>query len=165
MTTPRTRALVSLTATIAVTLALAACAPGRSVPAVGRPLAMDGRLLTVAFDNDGREHVHVYLVDGRQGQWLLGRIDPWSQETLRIPAAALVGSKVCAARSDPGERLTPRPLATRARCSRSRSRCRQRVSAVKFVQGAHPAARSDVREWTSAASDRPEPRDERLASV
>jgi hypothetical protein len=53
---------------------------------------MGGRPLTIRFDNDGREYAHVYLVDGRHRQWLLGRVEPWSQATLRVPAAALAGN-------------------------------------------------------------------------
>jgi hypothetical protein len=53
---------------------------------------MGGRPLTIGFENDSREHVHVYLVDGRERQWLLGRVEPWSRETLRLPAAALAVS-------------------------------------------------------------------------
>jgi hypothetical protein len=88
MTTPRTHAIVSLTATMAVTLALGACASGPSVPGLDRSAPMGGPL-AIRFDNDSREHVHVYLVDGRQHQWLLGRVEPWSQAALRVPAAAL----------------------------------------------------------------------------
>jgi len=51
-----------------------------------------GGPLTIPFDNYSREYVHVYLVDGRDRQWLLGRVEPWSQATLRVPAAALAGS-------------------------------------------------------------------------
>ena len=89
MTTRRTHATVSLTAAVAVTLALGACVPGPSVPPLDPPATLGGRPLTVRFDNDSREHVHVYLVDGREGQWLLGRVEPWSRASLRIPAAAL----------------------------------------------------------------------------
>ena len=92
MTTPHTRALVSLAARMAVTLALGACVPGPSRPALDGPASMGGRPLTIRFDNHAHEHVHVYLVDGRQRQWLLGRVEPWARATLRIPAAALAGS-------------------------------------------------------------------------
>ena len=89
MTTPRTHPLVSLTATMALALALGACVPGPSVPALDPSATLGGRPLTIRFDNDSRDHVHVYLVDGRDRQWLLGRVEPWSQATLRLPAAAL----------------------------------------------------------------------------
>jgi len=91
MITSRTHAIVSFTAAIAVTLALAACAPGPSVPTLGRAAPVGGPL-AIPIDNYSRESVHVYLVDGRDRQWLLGRVEPWSQATLRIPAAAIAGS-------------------------------------------------------------------------
>jgi len=74
---------------MAVTLALGACVPGPSVPALDRTATMGGRSPTIRFDNDSREYVHVYLVDGRDRQWVLGRVEPWTRATLRIPAAAL----------------------------------------------------------------------------
>ena len=44
--------------------------------------------LSIRFDNDAREYVHVYLVgDGRQ--WLLGRVEPGAVATLKVPDAAL----------------------------------------------------------------------------
>lgn len=103
MTTPRTHAIVSLTATMAVTLALGACVPGPSVPALDRAAPMG-----VRFDNDSREHVHVYLVDGRDRQWLLGRVEPWSRATLRLPAAALAeGTGFVQLAVLTSERMTP----------------------------------------------------------
>jgi hypothetical protein len=48
----------------------------------------DDRPLTFRFDNDGREHVHVYLI-GVQRQWLLGRVEPGAIATLRIPVDAI----------------------------------------------------------------------------
>jgi hypothetical protein len=92
MTTPLTRAIVSLAATMAVTLALGACVRGPARPASDGPAPMDGHPLTIRFDNDAREHVHVYLV-GRQRQWLLGRVEPGARAMLRIPEAALAGSQ------------------------------------------------------------------------
>src|SRR5687768_8107496 len=92
MTTPHTRTIVSLAGTMAVTLALGACVPGPSRPPLDGPATLRGGPLTIRFDNDAREYAHVYLVDGRQHQWLLGRVEPWSRATLRIPAAALAGS-------------------------------------------------------------------------
>ena len=88
MITPRTRAIVSfLATTTTAALALGACAGGPSRPAA------DGRALvpgapTVRFDNEGREHVHVYLV-GEQREWLLGRVEPGARATLRLPPASL----------------------------------------------------------------------------
>lgn len=90
MITPRTRAIVSfLATTTTAALALGACAGSPSRPAA------DGRALvpgapTVRFDNEGREHVHVYLV-GEQREWLLGRVEPGARATLRVPDASLAG--------------------------------------------------------------------------
>lgn len=88
MTTPRARALVSLTAALAMTLALGACAgvPQRSAP--NRPSAAQDRPPTVRFDNGGREHVHVYLI-GQRREWLLGRVEPGAIASLRLPDASL----------------------------------------------------------------------------
>ena len=88
MTTPRARALVSLTAALAMTLALGACvgAPQRTVP--DRPAPAQDRPSTVRFDNGGREPVHVYLI-GQQREWLLGRVEPGAVATLRLPDASL----------------------------------------------------------------------------
>ena len=48
--------------------------------------------LSIRFDNDVRDYVHVYLIgDGRQ--WLLGRVEPGAVATLKIPDAA-VGAKL-----------------------------------------------------------------------
>lgn len=81
MTTFRTRALVSL-ATITV---LGGCA-GRA-PLESR-VHIDALPLTIGFENDGRDQVHVYLV-GERREWLLGRVEPGSRATLRIPVDAL----------------------------------------------------------------------------
>lgn len=88
MTTPRARALVSLTATLFLTLALGACAGGtqRATPN-DLSLAQD-RPTGVRFDNGGREHVHVYLV-GQRREWLLGRVEPGAVTTLPLPEASI----------------------------------------------------------------------------
>ena len=83
MTTFRTRAFVSLAATVVLTVALGACA---GAPA--RETLPEERLHAVRFDNDGRDPVHVYLVSERW-QWLLGRVAPGAIATLRIPPVAL----------------------------------------------------------------------------
>lgn len=91
MTTPRTRALVSLVATITVTLVLGACARASSQPAVDEALRVESRSLEIRFDNAARDYVQVYLVaDNRE--WRLGRVEPGSVATLRIPEAALGGN-------------------------------------------------------------------------
>jgi hypothetical protein len=88
MTTPRTRFLVSLAAALSVTLALGGCASAPSRIAVDAPAATDAPPLTVRFDNDARDFVHVYLV-GEKREWLLGRVEPGARAMLRIPEAAL----------------------------------------------------------------------------
>ena len=107
MTTPHTRTIVSLAGTMAVTLALGACAPGSSRPALDRPGTLRGGPLVIRFDNAAREYAHVYLVDGRQHQWLLGHVEPWSRKTLRVPPAALAGSGFVRLAVITGERMTP----------------------------------------------------------
>ena len=90
MTTPYRRAFVSTAATMIVALALGACV--RQLPP--RPEVRsfsDDRALTFRFDNDGREHVHVYLI-GVERQWLLGRVEPGGIATLRIPVDAIDAS-------------------------------------------------------------------------
>lgn len=102
MTTPRTRAVVSLavtatafrmTAITMTALTLGACAGAPSHAAVEAPAPVEGAEwfpLSIRFDNDAREYVHVYLIgDGRQ--WLLGRVEPGAVGTLKIPDAALGG--------------------------------------------------------------------------
>jgi hypothetical protein len=88
MTTPRTRALVSFAATLTVTLAAGACARTPSRPALDGPAPVEVRWLTIRFDNDARDYVHVYLI-GQRREWLLGRVEPGAMATLRIPTAAL----------------------------------------------------------------------------
>jgi hypothetical protein len=136
MTTPRTHAFVSLAAAMAVSLALGACVPGPSVPAFDRPATIGGPL-TIRFDNDASEYAHVYLVDGRQHQWRLGRVEPWSRATLRIPAAALAGSAgFMRLAVITGERMTPQA----ARSPRATFTVAQPASAIlsqryMFAQG------------------------------
>ena len=87
MTTLRMRALVSLGVTLSISLAACAGGPARA--------ALDGSASSEAaaprairFDNQGREHVHVYLV-GEKREWLLGRVEPGATAVLRIPEEAL----------------------------------------------------------------------------
>ena len=90
MTTPRSRALVSLAFRMTlVTLALGGCAPSR--PVLAGPAPTEDHRLAIRFDNGAREHVHVYLVDERR-EWLLGRVEPGAVATLRIPEASIAGS-------------------------------------------------------------------------
>lgn len=90
MTTPRVRTIVSLVGMMTVTLVPGGCAGGASRPGVERPTTPERRL-TIRFDNDAREHVHVYLI-ADQREWLLGRVEPGAVATLRFPEAALAGS-------------------------------------------------------------------------
>ena len=102
MTTLRTRAVVSLaltatafrmTAITMTALTLGACAGAPSHAAVEAPGPVEGVEwfpLSIRFDNDAREYVHVYLIgDGRQ--WLLGRVEPGAVGTLKIPDEAVGG--------------------------------------------------------------------------
>ena len=93
MTTPRAYHLVSRTAMMILTLALAACtsAPGRTVSEVPSPI--EAGQVSLRFDNQARSHVHVYLV-GEKREWLLGRVEPGAVATLRIPDESV--------ESDPG---------------------------------------------------------------
>ena len=88
MPTLRRRALVSLLGTMTISLTLAAC----SQPASARPgpSPMDDGARAIRFDNDAREHVHVYLI-GEKRQWLLGRVEPGAIATLRLPRESLAG--------------------------------------------------------------------------
>jgi hypothetical protein len=45
---------------------------------------MQARPLSIRFDNEGREYVHVYVV-GQKREWLLGRVEPGAGSTLRRP--------------------------------------------------------------------------------
>ena len=93
MTTPRAYHLVSRTAMMILTLALAACtsAPGRTVSEAPSPI--EAGQVGLRFDNQARSHVHVYLV-GEKREWLLGRVEPGAVATLRIPDESV--------ESDPG---------------------------------------------------------------
>jgi hypothetical protein len=85
MTTSGTRGVVSLAVTL--TLALGACASA-SRSGFDAQEQMAGSPLTIRFENEGREHVHVYLVTERR-EWLLGRVEPGLVGTLRVPEASL----------------------------------------------------------------------------
>jgi hypothetical protein len=102
MTTPRNRAVVSLavtatafrmTAITMTALTVGACARTPSRPAAEAAAPVEGVEwfpLSIRFDNDARDYVHVYLIgDGRQ--WLLGRVEPGAIATLKIPDAAFGG--------------------------------------------------------------------------
>jgi hypothetical protein len=87
MTTPSRRAFVSMAATMTLSLALGGCV--RALQSRPEVLSFsDDRPLTFRFDNEGREHVHVYLINV-QRQWLLGRVEPGAIAILKIPADAM----------------------------------------------------------------------------
>lgn len=85
MTTSWSRASVSLTASVLLTLAACATVPAR--PAPEECAALPGPR-TIRFDNESRERVHVYLV-GQNREWSLGRVEPGAIAKLQIPEAAL----------------------------------------------------------------------------
>ena len=89
MTTPRTRAVVSLAAAVFGILTLDGCV--RPPSPSDEPPPVSSYPLSVHFDNDARDYVHVYLI-GDSRQWLLGRVDPGAIATLRIPDAAIRGN-------------------------------------------------------------------------
>ena len=84
MTTQRPYSLVSRTAITILTLALAACAGPHTRVATYGPAPVEARGLAFRFDNQGRDHVHVYLI-GQRREWLLGRVEPGAVATLRLP--------------------------------------------------------------------------------
>lgn len=97
MTTPRTRVIVSavlsVVVSVIVTNVLAACAGGRASLASDDPAALVATAVSpfIAFDNDAREHVQVYLVS-EQRQWYLGRVEPGARRTFRVPDDAVLAS-------------------------------------------------------------------------
>ena len=107
MTTPRTRAAVSLAAMMVLTLVSGACVRAPSRPVLQAPTTIEAsRTLAIRFDNDAREHVHVYLI-GERREWLLGRVEPGAIATLRIPEASLNGgSRFVRLAVITGERMT-----------------------------------------------------------
>lgn len=88
MTTPPTRAIVSLVAALCVTLSSEACVGHQPHPDPMDIMQAMGPL-TIRFDNGEKEYVHVYLIADQQ-QWLLGRVEPGAIATLRVPDASLV---------------------------------------------------------------------------
>ena len=86
MPTLRRRALVSLIA--AMSLSLAACSQATTQ---GEPASRDDVQLAIRFENDAREHVHVYLI-GEKREWVLGRVEAGAIAMLRIPEESLAGN-------------------------------------------------------------------------
>ena len=88
MPTLRRQALVSLIAAMSISLAVTACFQGA---APDGPSPRDDASLAIRFDNDAREHVHVYLI-GEKREWLLGRVEPGAVARLRIPEESLAAN-------------------------------------------------------------------------
>lgn len=88
MPTLRRGALVSVIAAMSMGLTIAACFPAG---ARGGPSPADDVPLAIRFDNDAREHVHVYLV-GENREWRLGRVEAGAIAMLRIPEESLAGN-------------------------------------------------------------------------
>jgi hypothetical protein len=118
MTTQRPYTLVSRTAITILTLALAACTGSPSRMATYGPSPIEARALTIRFDNQARDYVHVYLI-GQRREWLLGRVEPGAVAALRLPddvfdsdpgfvrLAVLAGGRVSqAAAHDPRAQFT-----------------------------------------------------------
>ena len=84
MTTQRPYTLVSRTAITILTLTLAACTGSPSRMATYGPSPVEARALTIRFDNQARDYVHVYLV-GQRRECLLGRVEPGAVAALRLP--------------------------------------------------------------------------------
>lgn len=89
MPTLRRRALVSVVATMSLSITVAAC-----VQTAGRGGASsrDDLPPAIRFDNDTREHVHVYLI-GEKREWVLGRVEAGAIAMLRIPEESLAGDQ------------------------------------------------------------------------
>jgi hypothetical protein len=104
MTTQYRRALVSLTATLTLTLALG-CARQSSRTVVDGASRMNARPFTVRFENEAREYVHVYLI-GETREWLLGRVEPGAVRALQIPDEALRNSAFVRLAVLTGDRMT-----------------------------------------------------------
>jgi len=88
MTTPTIRSLVSLAATVSLSLTLGACAHAPSPAARSEAEIVPERLANIRFDNEAQAPVYVYLV-GVQREWLLGRVEAGARSTLRMPKTAL----------------------------------------------------------------------------
>jgi hypothetical protein len=86
-------AVVSVVVSLIVTSVLAACGGGRASLASDDPAAVVAAAVspTIAFDNDAREHVQLYLVSDKR-QWYLGRVEPGARRTLRVPDEAVLMS-------------------------------------------------------------------------
>lgn len=84
MTTQRPYTRVSHIAITILTVALAACGGSQSRMATYGPSPAEARTLTIRFDNQARDAVHVYLI-GQRREWVLGRVEPGAVAMLRMP--------------------------------------------------------------------------------
>lgn len=84
MTTPPARILVSLAATLALTLGAGACARQTAPNAHQAAATASLPPLTVRFENEAQVHVDVYLIGDRR-EWRLGRVAPGARTTLALP--------------------------------------------------------------------------------
>lgn len=89
MPTLRRRALVSAIAAMSLSLSVAACV---QTAARSGPSRRDDLPPAIRFDNDTREHVHVYLI-GEKREWVLGRVEAGAIAMLRIPEESLAGDQ------------------------------------------------------------------------
>jgi len=88
MTTIHSRSLVSIAAGLTLTLALGACASNSARSALNDPAHAAAQPVSIRFQNDARQYVHIYLV-GQNRQWMLGRVEPGARATLRVPEDAI----------------------------------------------------------------------------
>ena len=88
MTTSTQRTFVSISVTMAITLALGACVSASPRSERNAERSIEALPLTIRFDNTERERVDVYLI-GATRQWVLGRVEPGAIATLRLPEEAL----------------------------------------------------------------------------
>jgi hypothetical protein len=84
MPTLRRPALVSVIATMTILLTVVGCS---QAAARGRS-PMGHARFAIRFDNEAREHVHVYLI-GENREWLLGRVEAGAIDVLPIPEESL----------------------------------------------------------------------------
>lgn len=135
MTTLRMRTLVSLG--VSVSISLAACVGGPARPVLGAGAnAEEAAPLAIRFDNQEREHVHVYLV-GAKREWLLGRVEPGATTMLRIPEEAVAETdELVQLAVIPGGRMTLQAAQdSRARLSIAQPASRITAQRWRLVQG------------------------------
>jgi hypothetical protein len=131
----RIRALVSLAATMTLTVGLSGCATAPSHH-LDNPAPVESHAQTIRFDNGGREYVHVYLI-GHQREWLLGRVEPGAVATLKLPDESMTdASGFVQLAVISGERATLRA----SRDLRARTTMLQPISSIvqqryQFAQG------------------------------